>query len=202
MKSRTPTGIERKRDIMSAYFPVKLDDTALLRPLTTDDTRALFAVLGANSAHLDPWLRWSGRIKTVADVQHYLDRFTQKWAYGDGFHAGIWMGDDLAGGLVCHNINRESRKSEIGYWLAKDYVGRGLATLAARAALRYLFDVEKMHRVEIQCAVDNVRSRAIPERLGFTFEGILRESEWLTTQFADHAVYSMLDREWEAMNSG
>lgn len=186
---------------MTGYFPVQLNETAQLRILTMDDTRTLFDVLGKNSSHLDPWLRWSGRIQTVADVQHYLDRFAQKWAYGDGFHAGIWAGDNLAGGLVCHGINRESRKSEIGYWLTKDYVGRGLATLAARAALHFLFDIEKMHRVEIQCAVDNVRSRAIPERLGFTFEGILRESEWLTTQFADHAVYSMLAREWMAANA-
>ena len=55
----------------------------------------------------------------------------------------------------------------------------------------------RLHRVVIRCAVENRRSRAIPEHLGFTLEGIARESEWLYDHFLDIAVYAMLENEWK-----
>ena len=53
-----------------------------------------------------------------------------------------------------------------------------------------------MNRVTIQCATENTRSRAIPERLGFTFEGIVRETEWLYDRYVDHALYGLLRSEY------
>jgi ribosomal-protein-serine acetyltransferase len=53
-----------------------------------------------------------------------------------------------------------------------------------------------MHRIEMQCAVHNVRSRAVPERLGFRLDGIRRESYRITTEFVDSAVYGLLAGEW------
>jgi ribosomal-protein-serine acetyltransferase len=100
------------------------------------------------------------------------------------------------GGLVCHAIHWESRKTEIGYWLAAEAVGKGLATQAARAALDYLFRELKLNRVEILCAVDNERSQAIPKRLGFTQEGVLRQAHWITNRYVDHALYALLAEEW------
>lgn len=55
----------------------------------------------------------------------------------------------------------------------------------------------KLNRVEIRCAVENYKSRSIPERLGFTKEGLTRESEWLYDHYVDHVIYSMLASEWK-----
>ena len=48
----------------------------------------------------------------------------------------------------------------------------------------------------IHCAVGNRRSRAIPERLGFTQEGIARDAEWLYDHYVDLVTYSLLAPEW------
>lgn len=176
-------------------FSIQIDRDLQLRLLTEDDAEAMWDLIQRNRTHLDQWLRWSARVKTLDDTHVLIQRFQQKFAAGDGFHAGIWDQGQLAGGLVCHFINRESRKSEIGYWLGAEFTGKGLAIRAAQAALRYLFDDERLHRVEIQCAVDNVRSRAIPEKLRFTQEGIKRESEWITDRYVDHVMYAMLNQE-------
>jgi ribosomal-protein-serine acetyltransferase len=53
-----------------------------------------------------------------------------------------------------------------------------------------------MNRVQIHCATDNTRSRAIPERLAFQQEGIIREALWVNYRFVDLAIYSILAREW------
>ncbi|WP_242967796.1 GNAT family N-acetyltransferase [Tepidibacter mesophilus] len=44
----------------------------------------------------------------------------------------------------------------------------------------------------------NVKSRAIPQRLGFKNEGVLREAEWLYNHYVSHVVYGMLDNEWDS----
>jgi ribosomal-protein-serine acetyltransferase len=161
------------------------------------DDETMFALISRNRTHLDSWLRWSGRVQSVDDTRALIERFRAKHALGDGFHAGLWFGGEMAGGVVCHFINRESNKTEIGYWLGADYVGKGLVTRACRAVITQLFEREKLHRIEIQCAVDNVPSRAVAERLGFTLEGIKRESDWITSSYRDHAMYALLDREWD-----
>ena len=70
-------------------------------------------------------------------------------------------------------------------------------TTACRAYVDHAFTRLDVHRVEIRCAVENRRSRAIPERLGFRLEGTLRDAEWLYDHFVDSVVYGMLADEWK-----
>ena len=115
---------------------------------------------------------------------------------GDGFHLGIWDDGELAGGAVCWGIHRGNRNAEVGYWLGHAFTGRGLATRSAKALIEHLFSVEKLHRIEMQCGVENAASRAVAERCGLVNEGVRRESHWITDRFVDHVVYGVLDREW------
>jgi ribosomal-protein-serine acetyltransferase len=69
-------------------------------------------------------------------------------------------------------------------------------TRAVRALLDIGFRQVGLHRIEIHAGVENTRSRAIPERLGFTMEGIERESGRGSFGFHDSVVYSMLEDEW------
>ena len=65
-------------------------------------------------------------------------------------------------------------------------------TVSCRAFVSHAFTTWKMNRVTIQCAAKNTRSRAIPERLGFALEGIVRETEWLYDHYVDHALYGLV----------
>lgn len=177
-------------------FPLMINDDLELRILEPGHADELFDLISRNREHLDNWLRWSGRVRTREDALASIERFVTKFEASDGFHAGMWYQGQLAGGLVCHTINRESNNTELGYWLGAEFTGKGLVTLACKAVIHHLFEREKLHRIEIQCATNNQRSRAVAERLGFTFEGVKRDSEWITSSYRDHAVYSLLDYEW------
>lgn len=137
-------------------------------------------------------------MQTLADAAALITLFEEKQRAGDGFHLGLRVDGALAGGCVCWCIHRQNRHAEVGYWLDAGHTGRGLATRMAAAVVGQLFQVERLHRVEMLCAVENTASRAIPERLGFRLEGIKRESHWITTRFLDHAVYGLLEGEWRA----
>jgi ribosomal-protein-serine acetyltransferase len=71
-------------------------------------------------------------------------------------------------------------------------------TQCCRFVVRYGFLTLDLNRIQIAAGTDNRESRAIPQRLGFTFEGILRERENLYGTFIDHAMYSLLRSEFDA----
>jgi ribosomal-protein-serine acetyltransferase len=170
----------------------------VLRPLERTDAPAMQQLVQTNRAHLDHWLRWSSSLHSLAGFEAFIDMFARKLTDGDGFHCCIWMEGMLAGGVVCWYVHPQNRNAEIGYWLGEAFTGYGLATRAAAWAIAHLFAERGLNRVEMQCGVSNMKSRAVPERLGFTLEGIRRQSHWITDRFVDHAVYGLLANEWDA----
>src|SRR5205814_1584261 len=77
--------------------------------------------------------------------------------------------------------------------------GAGIMTAAAAALVRYAFDELRVNRVVICAAVENTRSRALIERLGFEFEGVARQHYRIGDGWHDDAVYSMLASERDAL---
>ena len=100
---------------------------ATVRPLDAQDVPAMHALMTANRAHLDRWLRWSAAVRTPTDVQALIARFQARLAAGDGVHCGIRGEGALAGGVVCWYVHRDNRNAEVGYWLGASHTGRGLA---------------------------------------------------------------------------
>jgi ribosomal-protein-serine acetyltransferase len=87
----------------------------------------------------------------------------------------------------------------IGYWLGSDVAGRGLMSKAVRAMIGFVFDDLGLNRLELQAHVENHKSRVLAERLGFAFEGVLREVWTLHGKPVDHAAYAMLKSDWKAL---
>jgi ribosomal-protein-serine acetyltransferase len=106
----------------------------------------------------------------------------------------------LAGVVGYLPIDRVNGVGEIGYWLAEREQGRGVMTACCRFAVRYGFLTLDLNRIQIAAGTENIASRAIPERLGFKFEGILRGRESLYGTFIDHAMYAQLRGEFDAAN--
>jgi len=79
--------------------------------------------------------------------------------------------------------------------LLQDLADKGIMTECCRFLVGYGFRTLDLHRIQIPAATENYRSRAIPERLGFRFEGIMRGRENLYGKFVDHAMYALLRSE-------
>jgi ribosomal-protein-serine acetyltransferase len=182
-----------EREILSG-LPV--DEELTLRVLEPRDAPALFALTDASRASLREWLPWVDATTELADSQQFIEHGLRLFADRIGAHVAIWACGELAGVLGLDPVNWANRSASLGYWLGEPYRGRGIMTRSVSAVLDLAFGRYGLHRVEIRAAPGNVRSRAIPERLGFTEEGLCREVEWLYDHFVDHVVYGMLVREW------
>ena len=175
-----------------------IDSRSALRVLREDDAAELYALTDANRAHLRRWLPWVDLVMSEDDSRSFLEAVSSQRQEGRGPTFGIVHDGGLAGVVGFLPIDRANRCGEIGYWLGERARGRGLMTQSCRFVVRYGFLTLDLHRIQIAAGTDNSESRAIPERLGFRFEGILRGRENLYGTFIDHAMYSLLRSEFDA----
>ena len=114
----------------------------------------------------------------------------------EALEAGLFSANRLVGMIGFNTIDWTARRSEIGYWIDAEHQKKGLITQGCRTLIDHGFNELDLNRIEIRCATGNNRSRAIPERMGFTCEGIMRQTEWLYDHFEDHCLYALLRSEW------
>jgi ribosomal-protein-serine acetyltransferase len=181
-------------------FRCDIDENTYLKLLDDQDAEQLFTLTDSCRAYLRKWLPWVDSTKTIEDTKSFIEMTKKKFVSNNGFESGIWYKGKLAGVIGFHYIDWANRKTSIGYWLGEQFQGSGLMTKSCIAYLNYAFNELKLNRVEIRCAVENSKSRAIPERLGFKNEGTIRDAEWLYDHFVDHIVYGMLAREWKVLS--
>ena len=179
-------------------FEHHVDDEIKLRLLAPRHADALFSVVDSNRQHLRLWLPWLDANVAVSDTLHFIQATQRQFVGNAGFTAGVWYCGELAG-IIGHNrIDWESRISWLGYWLAEGFQGKGIMTKSCRTLVNHAFTELNLNRIDIRCAVGNSKSRAIPERLGFQQEGVIREAEWLYDRFVDHIVYGLLKSQWQS----
>ncbi len=146
--------------------------------------------------HLRDWMQWYDVMKTITDSANNIEGNIEDWEMKTDYHLGIFYEGGMVGMISLHGINYNAHKAAIGYWLDKDYEGKGIITSSVRTLLEYGFNELGLNRIEIGAAVSNERSRAIPESLGFKLEGILRENMYLNGTYMDMAMYGLLRSEY------
>jgi ribosomal-protein-serine acetyltransferase len=177
-------------------FILKVDHELELRLLQRQDSSKFFQLVEDNRDHLSKWLPWVQNMTTPNDADTFISLWEQQFAENTGCNVGIYYRGELVGSIGLHQIDWYNRFTSIGYFLAKKAEGRGIITRTVRSILNYAFFYLGLNRVEIRCGVKNKKSRAIPERLGFVLEGIVREGENLSGHYHDLFLYSMLARDW------
>jgi ribosomal-protein-serine acetyltransferase len=177
-------------------FEKQIQDGVYLRLMEERHAPEIFAVVDRERQYLREWLPWVDLTTDSDYTANFIRNSLEQFARGEGLAAGVWVDDEYAGSIGTHKIDSLNRKVEIGYWIASEYQGRGIMTAACRALIHHCFGEWSLNRVEIHCATGNEKSCAIPKRLGFRFEGVLRQAQLVNGAYLDINVYSMLCREW------
>jgi RimJ/RimL family protein N-acetyltransferase len=148
----------------------------VLRPWEIADAPAMKRVIDANIPHLLPWMPWASQEpETVAEKAARIRSFQGLFERDEDWVFGIFDkadGEPLGGTGFHPRVGPEAR--EIGYWISGDREGQGLVSESTAALTRVGFELLALDRMEIHCDPANLRSAAVPKRLGYELEATLK----------------------------
>lgn len=177
-------------------FTLKVDHDIELQLFQIHDAEKLYQLVDRNRNHLREWLPWVDGMTHPSQYHAIIPLWLKQFADNNGFNVGILFRKKLVGCIGFHQIDWRNSQTSLGYYLSEKAQGYGIMTRCVRALVNYAFFDLGLHRVEIRCGEYNLKSRSIPERLGFVKEGKIRDGEVLNGVFHDLIVYGMLSREW------
>jgi ribosomal-protein-serine acetyltransferase len=178
-------------------FPTEFfTDRLLIRMPQPGDGKAVYQAIQASIAELKPWMPFAQKEQSEQDVELNIREAHVKFLQREDLRLLIFRKDtgEFIASSGLHRINWDVPKFEIGYWIDTRHSGKGYMTEAVQGITRFAFHELKARRVEIRCDSRNKKSRAIPERLGFTLEGILKNDALSADgkQLRDTCVYAKI----------
>ncbi len=177
-------------------FYRKIDENLKVGLTVPQFTDALFRLTDQNREFLKQWLPWLDTVLKPSDTLAFIELQLDRFGKGEAMHQSLFYQDRIAGVLGFNLIDQANGIGHLGYWLGEEFTGKGLMTTAVRDLIHQGLSNWQLQRIEIRCAVNNHKSRAIPERLGFKKEGTLRRAEKVYESYNDHVVYGLLKEEW------
>lgn len=168
---------------------LRIDDEILVRECVTSDAEIIHNSFATQGYYLRQWLPVAAIFNTVDDVADYIYYASME----NVFLFSIEYKQQFAGMISMSAFSSINQSAELGYWLRKEFQGKGIMTRSLQAIIQQAYDKKRINRLVIKCATENFSSQRIPEKLGFTYEGTERDGEKSADgYFVDLKVYSRL----------
>ena len=167
-----------------------------LRPIRLRDAAAWSRIRLADRNHLEPWepvaeMNWEQR-HAVSSWPSLCSGLRAEARRGRMLPYAIELDGEFCGQLTIGNVTHGALRSAwIGYWVAKEFTGAGVATAALALGLDHAFGPVMLHRVEATVRPENAPSRAVLARAGFREEGLLRRYLDVDGAWRDHLLVAI-----------
>lgn len=151
----------------------------IIRCLEPKDAILLKETIDESLNHLSTWLPWAKNEPEELDVKIQRLRISRAdFDLDRGYLYGIFLLDEskLIGTIALKSTVKQDVK-ELGYWIHGDYINKGYGTEANSALIKAVFETSSMERIEIHCDSKNLISSAIPKKIGFNKEAVVRINE-------------------------
>ncbi|MBT8213424.1 MAG: GNAT family N-acetyltransferase [Acidimicrobiia bacterium] len=169
-----------------------------LRPFRRRDIDMLHTSASESMSELSRWLPWASGAYTRSMAQTYIRDSMSAWNEGRAFDFAMRTVEDRprhVGNVSVWFTSAQNKTGEAGYWTRTPDTGKGYMTEAVASILDFAFRDLAMHRVAVRVAVGNAASVKIAEKLGFTYEGTLRQVIQVGSEWLDHTSWSLLASE-------
>ncbi len=174
-----------------------LDSHLLLRPYEIDDFQPLFDAVNNSRQHLGPWLSWVAKTTRAEHSLEFIQLAQHQRHTQQALALGIFYDGQIIGGIGMHEWAQDTGRAQVGYWLIKEFEGKGVITRSLTAVVEHLFKVIGLNKVELHYVPANKRSAKVAERLGFRLEGVIRQSTMRNGMPEDIVVTGLLKSEWK-----
>jgi ribosomal-protein-serine acetyltransferase len=183
-------------------FQLEVDDEIVLVLAEERHAQAMTDLIVRNQGRLARWEPWAEQPATLESSRAYIRAALEDFVRGRQISTIIAVdrGRQFIGRCGIR-INSYAASGDIGYWIDADYEGRGITSRAARTLISSAFDELRLSKMELRTSIGNTRSRAVAERLGFAFEGVLRSGLQFSNRADDVALYGVSAKQWNPVIS-
>lgn len=180
-------------------FQLCVDDEIVLVLAEERHAPAMTELIKRNQVRLARWEPWAEHPATVDGTRAYIRAALEDFLRGCQVSTIIALdGGRHFVGRCGLRINPHANSGDVGYWIDAEYEGRGITRRATQALVTSAFRELGLKRVDLRTSVDNRRSRALAERLGFSFEGIHTRGLRFSNRTDDLALYTVTAEQWTA----
>ncbi|MFD2681762.1 GNAT family N-acetyltransferase [Bacillus seohaeanensis] len=176
-------------------FPILRTDRLILRQVTKEDASSLLNYLSNEDVMkhigLEPF-------KSIDDALDEISWYQSIFEKKTGIRWGITLKDqgEVIGSCGFLNLVSKHYRSEVGIELSEEHWGKGIASEALEAVIKYGFEQMNLQRIEALIEPPNLPSQKLVERQGFIREGLLRSYEFTVGKFDDLYMYSLLKQDF------
>lgn len=174
----------------SSSFPEIKTDRFLLRRILATDIENIFSGL----SHPEVIRYYGISYTSLADTKAQMDWYAQLERTGTGIWWAIVSPDNTLfyGAVGLSSLQAHHKKAELGLWLLPAFWGKGIMPEAVPFVCRYAFDQLGLHRIEAMVETENDNCKAVMRKLGFTYEGCMRDCEVKNGKFISLEIYALL----------
>jgi ribosomal-protein-alanine N-acetyltransferase len=184
------------RSVTADAGPAIHGDGVYLRTPQMGDFPVWASLREESRAFLTPWEpTWPMDDLTRASFRRRIRRYIQDIREDSAYPFFVFRTDDNAflGGITLSNVRRGvTQSASLGYWIGETYAKQGFMNAAVSAAMPFVFDQLRLHRLEAACLPSNTASIRLLEKVGFTREGFARRYLRINGVWQDHFLYAML----------
>lgn len=158
-------------------LPERMETERLfLRPCMPGDGKDVYESIQRSQDDLKPWMVFANKEQTLEEVEAGIRESYAKYILREDLRLHIYLKDtnEFIGSTGLHSIDWKVRVFEIGYWCDSAHIGNGYITESTKALIKLAKETLQANRIEIRVDSTNIKSRAIPEKLGFSLDGLLK----------------------------
>jgi len=176
---------------------LKVDSEIVLKEIELSDAEDIFKLIDSDRKNLRTWLSFIDSTKEIEDTKDFIRSILFLPKDIRDLVTVIIYNEQKIGLIGFKLTDFVNKKTEIGYWISKEFENKGIVTKSVVKMIDYAFNTLNLNRIQIKCGIGNEKSSKIPKKLNFKFEGIERSAELLNGKFIDAEVYSILKDEWK-----
>ena len=150
-------------------FHLKVNDVIELKTPVNENAEAVFQLVNENRERLSQYMEWESKTNTKEDILSYFERNKHLSYYDKDYPLIIFYKEEIVGIAGYNNGDILKKTVDIGYWIGEKYSGNGIVTKCTQALVNFAFSLTDIQTIIIKCEISNIKSYAIPRKLGFEF---------------------------------
>ena len=151
------------------HLEISVDEDLKLKQLSLDQAAQLYELVNRDRDYLRKWLPWPDRTRSVSDSEDFIALMLERRRNGEEYGYGIALNGKLIGHTSLMHLN-DGKDPEIGYWLASETAGKGVATKITRALTGFGLEQLGLSKIIIRANPGNIGSNKVAEKSGYVLE--------------------------------